>query len=179
VSEIHPKISPDGISVASGAIISPLLDTLASKGTLTIPEVREILTVDLTKTTAHRRTQAGFEASQMISESFATVPRAIRATVLSTAGTGAFLRCHTCPKLDRLAVPRIDLQRLAEHICQNWCSINRRWPVQLAWSSPGMPRVHIAPPAPSCPGLCKLTCAERHDCGTREGRQLSRVAVCA
>jgi hypothetical protein len=75
MSEIYRKISPEGISVASGAIISALLDTLVSKGTLTIPEIREVLTAARNKTTARRRTQEGFEASQMISELLQRFPK--------------------------------------------------------------------------------------------------------
>jgi hypothetical protein len=64
---IDPKISPEALAIASGSIISALLDMLVTKEILSIPEIREVLHDAMTGV-GHRLPQSkeGFDASQLI-----------------------------------------------------------------------------------------------------------------
>ena len=64
---IDPKVSPEALAIASGSILSALLDLLVTKEILSVPEVRDALQDAMTGV-GHRLPQSkeGFDASQLI-----------------------------------------------------------------------------------------------------------------
>jgi hypothetical protein len=63
---LDPTISPNALAIASGAIVSALLDVLIKKGALTIPEVREALQVAMQGASARTQSPDGMAASRFI-----------------------------------------------------------------------------------------------------------------
>lgn len=63
---LDPKTSPEALAIATGAIISGLLDVLVQKNVLTVPEVRGALDSAMKGAGFRSQTPAGFEASQFI-----------------------------------------------------------------------------------------------------------------
>jgi hypothetical protein len=55
-----------GAGLAGGAVVAALLDTLHTKGVLSLDECRGVLDAAMKALTPHMRTPAGFEASQII-----------------------------------------------------------------------------------------------------------------
>jgi hypothetical protein len=55
-----------GIGLAGGAVVAALLDTLHTKGVLTLNESRDVLEAAMRALAPHMRTPAGYEASQII-----------------------------------------------------------------------------------------------------------------
>lgn len=55
-----------GVGLAGGAVVSALLDTICTKGILTLDESRGVLDTAMKALAPHMRTPAGYEASQII-----------------------------------------------------------------------------------------------------------------
>jgi len=63
---LDPKTSPQALAIATGAIVSALLDVLVQKDLLTIPEVRVALDTAMKGAGLRIQSPEGAEASQFI-----------------------------------------------------------------------------------------------------------------
>lgn len=58
----------EGTALAGGLVAVSLLDTLVSKGVLTLPDARDVLRSALQRLAPHNQMPGGFEASRIITD---------------------------------------------------------------------------------------------------------------
>jgi len=72
---ISPSITPNALAIASGAILSGLLDALVTKNILTTPEVRSVLQSAMTGIGPRAQSQDGIEALQLVGALLRKLPQ--------------------------------------------------------------------------------------------------------
>jgi hypothetical protein len=68
MAPIDPQRDPSGYAIASGAILSGLLEVLIQKEVLTIPDVREALNIAMRGLATRMQKPEGVAASQTVAE---------------------------------------------------------------------------------------------------------------
>ena len=84
MTAMEPQANTDAIAVASGAVVTAILDTLLAKEVLTNADVRDLLNAARDSLAGRAKNNLTLEANHILGSLFEAEPRQSRVTVLLT-----------------------------------------------------------------------------------------------